>query len=118
MILITKDLFGIASRLKKINCRYRVFYNNRHGRFEVHTSALEFIVPYERLDCRTIEYALRTRKQNLDNLEREIESKNKKTEGEAVRNIASKQAILEDMLGYANRTGTLVNFTKNYIKEF
>jgi len=121
---ITKDLFGVVNRLKKINPSYNVFYNNCLERFEVHTSktptafTFAFIPPYDELDARTIEYALKTRVQNLDHLEREIDLHNRRLEQKSEREFVDKQNDLADMLAFANRTGHDVMFTKNHIKEF
>lgn len=63
---ITDDLYFIASRLKEIDPSYFVVYNLLKSRYEVHSkeqrgNTLCFVVPYDRLDARTIEYAKRTR---------------------------------------------------------
>ena len=63
---VTDDLYFIASRLKEIDDTYRVVYNVRRGRYEVHSDAqkgntLCFVVPYPVLDARTLNYAARTR---------------------------------------------------------
>jgi len=119
MIEVTNDLFGIARRLQKINPSYRVYYNNRHQRFEIHASkALAFIVPYQRLDARTLEYALKTRVQNADYIEQEMNTHNKKILDSVNQNVDQAAVELQDMLKYAHRTGHNVAFTKNYIKEF
>lgn len=66
LVRITDDVFFIASRLKEIDPTYYVVYNADKRRYEVHSdgqrgSSLCFVVPYDRLDARTIDYALRTR---------------------------------------------------------
>ena len=71
--VITDDLYFIASRLKEIDPSYYVVYNLRRGRYEVHSDAqkggtLCFVVPYNKLDARTLEYAKRTRNPSFGKL--------------------------------------------------
>ena len=113
MIKVTNDLFDIANRIKKINPAYRVFYNNKEKRFEVHTTALEFIVPFESLDSRTLEHARKTLVQNADVFWQEMEERNNKSKDFSKENVE-----LLSKLEYARRTGHDVTFTKNHIKEY
>jgi len=85
-MLIKNDVFDIASRLKEIDNSYYIIFNPEKKRFEVHSSeigksSLCFVVPFDRLDKRTIDYALKTRVQNIKKLEKEIEENNKKISG-------------------------------------
>jgi len=118
MTKVTKDLFGIADRILKINPRYRVFYNNCQTRFEVHTDQLEFVVPYDRLDSRTLDYARETRVQNADFIEKEIHEHNQRISRSCKDNLEKSAIDLKQRLAYAYRTGRPVAFTKNYVKEF
>ncbi|MDR0462435.1 MAG: hypothetical protein LBG88_03870 [Christensenellaceae bacterium] len=123
---VTCDLFNIAERLKKINRDYRLYRNNRDMRFEVHGGkartpsgwTLAFVVPFERLDARVLDYALRTRKQNYTQIEHEIARHNDAIQKSIFANLENKKQDLEDMLTFATRTGRTVLFTKNYTKEF
>ena len=118
MYEITRDLFCITQRLKQINPAYRVFWNNRAARFEVHTSnnpnahTFGFIVPYERLDSRTLDYAQRTRKQNADALEAEINAHNAETQASVLKVLYKAEGQLADMLDYACKTSRDVTFSK------
>ena len=79
MILITNDLFDIAWRLRAVNDNYRVYYNVEKSRYEVRnskTNALEFVVPYDELDSRTVEYARYSRVENAERIFAEIERHN------------------------------------------
>ena len=81
MILITNDLFDIAWRLRAVNDNYLVYYNVEKQRFEVHNSnknTLEFVVPYDELDARTVEYARYSRVENAEKIFAEIEKHNAK----------------------------------------
>ena len=69
LISITDDLYDIAWRLKAINDDYRLVYNTVKNRYEVYsrsTDAIQFVVPYNELDARTVNYALMSRVQNAD----------------------------------------------------
>jgi len=124
MTKVTHDLLNIANRLKLINPKYETFYNRRLNRFEVHTDtvpnwkSLAFVPPFERLDTRTLEYALKTRIQNMDAIEHEMNKANERTANTANERIGRRVAALADMLDFANRAGRDVAFTKNIIKEF
>ena len=110
---VTSDLFCIAQQLKQINEDYRVFWNNRDERFEVFTPpTLAFVVPFERLDQRTLDYARKTRKQNADLIEQEIAAHNADIENQAKRTLEQARIRLEDMLDYASKTSHPVTFSK------
>ena len=79
MIEITNDLYDIAWRLRSVNECYRLYYNKEKGRYEVrnsNTCALEFVVPYDELDARTVEYARYTSVSNAEQVFRDIEKNN------------------------------------------
>lgn len=70
---VTDDLYFIASRLKAIDPSYYVVYNLVRERYEVHSNeqkgnTLCFVVPYNVLDARTLEYAARTRNPSFGKL--------------------------------------------------
>lgn len=109
---VTSDLFGIASQLKQIDNRYVVFYNNLKERFEVHTNALEFVVPFQILDYRTIEHAYRTRIHNKSELENQIDEHNRLVEQQASIKMQSSVNQLHDMLNFAHQTSRDVAFVK------
>ena len=121
---VTGDLLDITGRLREINPLYRVFSNNKVNRLEVHIDScpnawtLAFVVPYDNLDSRTLDYARKTCRQNADLIESEILLNNSEVAASAERSLRRTQIQLRDMLGYANQVGHLVNFTKNYLKEF
>ncbi len=81
---IKNDLFDISSRLKEINQAYRLFYNNIKKRYEVFAKgALQFVVPFDKLDQRTLAHAINTRIENADNLIEQISINNKLLEKQA-----------------------------------
>ena len=83
MIEITNDLYDIALRLRSVNDSYRVYYNVAKSRYEVwnaDANRLEFILPYDELDARAVEYARYTSVQNAAALIEEIERNNEQVE--------------------------------------
>ncbi len=85
LVEICNDLFDIAARLKSINDGYRVFFNKDKQRFEVHDVnckplSLAFVVPYDELDSRTVDYALFTRVENAENVFKQVEESNRLAE--------------------------------------
>lgn len=85
LIKITNDLYDVAWRLKAIRDTYEIYYNAASCRYEVHDTAqfgntLAFVVPYDELDCRTVSYALKTRRENADEIFEEIERDNERLE--------------------------------------
>ena len=86
LILVTNDLYDIAWRLRAISDDYRVYYNTVKNRYEVHSfrkKKLEFIIPYDELDARAVEYAQYTRVENAERIFAEIEKHNAKLEAHA-----------------------------------
>lgn len=85
-LIIKNDLFNIANRLKSIDSKYYIIRNNKKNRFEIHykrsKNTLELVLPYGKLDNRTINYVLKTKMENRKKLINEIESHNKKLEEE------------------------------------
>ena len=101
---VTGDLFGVADRLKEIDKDYFIFFSYRHRRFEVHNRSqrgrtLCLVLPFDRLDERTVRLVRRTRIENAERLLRETEEENERKHREdmkkAVRNaeIATEKAF-------------------------
>ncbi|MCL2846850.1 MAG: hypothetical protein FWE38_04120 [Firmicutes bacterium] len=116
---VTSDLFDIAMRLRDIDDSYRVFYNGRCERFEVHNATrptvltMQFVVPYDVLDERTILHARRTRKDNAAEIENEIDLHNRELERSAQNAMDEQLRRLNDMMHYAHRAGHEVTFQKS-----
>ena len=112
MIEITRDLFRIGERLLKVNSLYRVYFNSVRGKFEVHScgsgrpTAMTFAfgVPYDTLDMRTIEHAMRTRRENADALEKEAEAENRRVRGAAMERVEAIERELAERLRFADRS--------------
>ena len=90
-ILIENDLFKVSDRLKEIDADYFVMYNRKLRRFEVHNrrqrDTLALVVPHPVLDARTVTHTLKTRRENIDRLIREMEEANRKAAAIADKNI-------------------------------
>lgn len=79
-IQIINDVFDIVNRLKEIDESYYVVYDNMKKRFEVWSDDLIntmcFVVPFDSLDYRTINYAYMTNSNNAQKIYDEIEKFN------------------------------------------
>lgn len=77
LIPIEKDVFSVADRLKEVDERYRVYRNTLAHRFEVYAGeALQFVVPFQKLDARTVEYARKTRIERVNKIVQELDKEN------------------------------------------
>ena len=66
---IYHDLFHIAERILQIDPFYEIFWNEQLNRFEVFWHGkLAFVVPFDALDVRTLQYTQRTRRENADDI--------------------------------------------------
>ena len=80
---VTGDMCDITGRLKEIDPTYFVLRNRKSGRLELHGAnengrTLCAVLPYERLDCRTLEYARKTKKERAEQLLKELEQDNER----------------------------------------
>jgi len=122
--LITSDLFCIASRLKNIDVNYHLFYNLDSCGWEVHSSlfprisTLQFRVPFEELDERTIEHAFRTRVENSFELEEEIKEHNEMLEQNAQAEMKRQIDKLGDMFEFAYSTSQEIEFNSRFCKWY
>lgn len=87
---IYDDLFHIAKRLKSIDKSYVLYFNRKYKRFEIYArGAMQMALPFEKLDCRTLEYARKTRIENIEKMLKEIEANNEKIQKEKEREIVN-----------------------------
>ena len=94
--VITNDLYDIASRLRAVNEDYALYYNTDKSRYEVHDErrgGLAFVVPFEELDARTVDYALYTRVENSKRIFDEVEHNNRRLEKEQISLAAERVAV-------------------------
>ncbi len=82
--VVEDDLFGISRRLKSIDDGYFVFLNYKTGKFEVHnkkdTPSLCLVLPYDRLDERTVRHVLYTRAERVADIVRRMDEQNARLE--------------------------------------
>ena len=94
--LITDDLFDIAARLKSVKDSYALYYNVEKKRYEVHDgvkNTLEFVVPFDELDARTVEYALYTKVERAKDVLADMERHNAQLERERAKVAIENAAV-------------------------
>ena len=122
-LLIKSDLFNITKRIKQIDKKYFIVFNKKTKKFEVHykrnASTLELVLPYDRLDKRTLDFVLKTKMEHKQKLIEEMEKHNQKLEDEKNRNMLDEATYkAKEMLKYAqNKTGE-VNFNNSYLNKW
>lgn len=93
---IKNDLFSIARRIKEIDRNYRIAFNTLTDKFEVHNvrqpDTLCLVLPYDRLDARTIQLVRKTRVSRADELIEEMERSNQQLEKD--QEYAIKQKVM------------------------
>ena len=88
LVKIEKDLFSIADRLKEIDGRYEVYRDTLAHRFEVYVErALQFVVPFQKLDARTLEFARKTRIERAEKIIKEMDEINARIEKQKEKEI-------------------------------
>lgn len=88
LVKIEKDLFSIADRLKEIDGRYEVYRNTLAHRFEVYVErALQFVVPFQKLDARTLDFARKTRIERAEKILKEMDEINARIEKQKEKEI-------------------------------
>ena len=81
-VIIKCDCWFIAQRLKEIDSSYYIVFNLSNQKYEVHSylqakNSYCFTLPFNELDERTLNFALKTRRENQDQLIKEIEENNR-----------------------------------------
>lgn len=98
---IYHDLFHIAERILQIDPFYEIFWNGELARFEVFWHGkLAFVVPFDALDVRTLLYTQRTRRENADDIEREIDEGNAAVFEAQAKKIQAMKAKIKDYVKY------------------
>lgn len=84
--VVEDDLFGISRRLQSIDDGYFVFLNYKTGKFEVHnkkdTPSLCLVLPFDRLDERTVRHVLYTRAERVAEIVKRMDEQNARLERE------------------------------------
>lgn len=108
LVKIENDVFDIASRVKEIDSDYFVVYNRTKRRFEIHNKkqkpTLALVVPHNELDCRTIEYVLKTKISRIDEIVREIDAHNEKIEKQKFESSIERLSYkTKNLIGYLDK---------------
>jgi hypothetical protein len=111
--LVESNVYDIPQRLKAIDPGYFVLLNRYTGKFEIHSSnhpTLTYCmtVPFEGLDGRAIELVEKTRRQDNDQMIREMDAHNEKLEKD-------RDAKFSDTIG--EMTKDLYNYGKKTVRE-
>ncbi len=93
--IIEHDPLFITDRLREIDKTYFVLYNLKLKRYEVHSSGQAggsycFSLPYSSLDERAVTQCLRTRRENIDKVIKEMDDENEKLQKRLVRKAIEK----------------------------
>lgn len=98
---IYHDLFHVAERILQIDPFYEIYWNGELERYEVFWHGkLAFVVPFGVLDVRTLQYAQRTRRENADDIEREIDEGNAAIFQEQAKKMQAIKAQIKDYVKY------------------
>ena len=101
LIEIKNDLYGISKAIKSIDKKYRLYFNTKKERYEVHylnglNQKLEVVLPYKNLDRRSVIHMEKTQIKNLEKIVKEIDEKNQEIEEK------NDKKILNDMVDKIN----------------
>lgn len=93
--IISRDLFDIADRIKEIDSGYFIVRDYISGKFQVHHGnqkggTLALVLPFDRLDCRTLTLVRRTRAERKRQLIEEMERDNERLLAEELKKSAEK----------------------------
>jgi hypothetical protein len=78
------DVFGIEKRIREVDDGYRIFYNKKLNRFEIHNlnqksnDTLALVVPFDSIDSRIVPWVRKTRAENVNSIIKKIEEDNNK----------------------------------------
>ena len=93
--IVTGDLYNIVGRLQEVDPGYYVKYDYRLRRYEVHHNGqkgntLCVVLPYDKLDARTVVHIQRTRAERRDQLIREMDKRNRELEKTELKKVVRK----------------------------
>lgn len=122
-LLVKNDLFNISKRIKQIDKKYFIVFNAKTKNFEVHykrnTSTLELVLPFDRLDKRTLDFVMKTKMERKQKLLEEMEKNNQKLEDEKNKNMLDEATYkAKEMLKYAQNKPSEVDFNNSYLNQW
>lgn len=94
--LITNDLFSIADRIKSIDDSYQIYYNGEKQRFEVYGgkgNILQVVLPYNTLDCRSLDYVRNTRIERIEEMLEQVDRHNREIEKNAIKDAVKTSLV-------------------------
>ncbi len=99
--LIENDPLFIAQRLKEVDKSYFILFNLKEKRYEVHSTqqfggSFCFSVKDDVLDERAIFYALKTRKEKMDEIIKQMDAENDKLQKKQLHSAVEK--VVEEIL--------------------
>ncbi len=102
--VVTNDLYSIADRIKEIDDGYFIYYSYKNRRYEVHNKnqrgrTLSLVLPYKRLDERSVRLVRETRSERMESLIRQMEEENERIDRERMQELVkAKQNEFENAL--------------------
>lgn len=86
------DLYNICRRIKAVDSSYIIVRNYKTKKFEIHSAyqrgnTLALVVPYDKLDDRTIKLARKTRVERKDQIFKAMEEQNRALEKERIYSV-------------------------------
>ena len=102
--IMTGDVFGISGRLQEIDPDYFIVFHRVLRRYEVHhrrqRDTLALVLPYRCLDARAVTLTLKTRRENIERLIKEMDAENRRREERADKEILDRaKGRLEKEIG-------------------
>lgn len=97
-VIIKSDVLNIAKRIREIDKNYMLVFNKITKKFEIfykNLQNLQLVLPFESLDCRSVEYVLKTRVENHKALIEQIDKHNEELEKENIKK--TKEDIMKNM---------------------
>ncbi len=101
---VTRDLYDISRRIREIDRFYRIMFDCRSEKFEVHNlrqagNTYCLTVPFDRLDERTLTLVRKTRVARAEDVFKDIEKHNHVVEKSLQDDVRKKtETMVEDML--------------------
>jgi len=99
---IEHDLYHIAEELARIDRRYRLKYNTRTGKYQLHNKekkdSLLLVYPFDSLDYRAVAHTYKTRWSRAKQILAELDANEKRINAQA--KARAREQIAERLEGY------------------
>lgn len=78
-IKIENDVYDIAARIKAIDENYEVYFDTDLQKFTIWAFGIrQTVLPYDELDIRALDYVWYTRRENAENVLKELDEENER----------------------------------------